>query len=426
MATKFVYFFGDGKAEGNAGLRDTLGGKGANIAEMTNLKIPVPPGFTISTETCRYFMTSNQIYPEGLREEVDQHLSRVENIMGSKFGDGENPLLLSVRSGARLSMPGMMDTVLNLGLNDTTVQSMIEHTANPRFVLDSYRRFMQMYGNVVMGIESELFEEQLEALKKNTGVDKDHELGPDELKSLIGAYKKLVEGAKGVPFPQDPREQLWGAIGAVFSSWNGNRAVAYRRIHGIPDDWGTAANVQAMVFGNMGDDSATGVAFTRDPGTGEIRFFGEYLQNAQGEDVVAGIRTPVPINAEDDPEQSSLSLESKMPDIYQELVDIYKTLEKHYRDMQDIEFTIQKGKLWMLQTRNGKRTGRAAIRIAVDMVEEGLIDTRAGPAGTASPSDDRSRHQSQTAGEGASRIAGSGKRPRGVQRGGYACQGRQG
>jgi len=372
MASQYVFYFGDGKAEGSAQQRELLGGKGANIAEMTNLGIPVPPGFTISTEACTYYMETGD-HPQGLREEVEKNLERTEEALGGRFGDKKDPLLFSVRSGARISMPGMMDTVLNLGLNDETVEGLIARTDNPRFAYDSYRRFIHMYGDVVMGVPHERFEALIEAKREEAGVEQDDKLTVDHLSELIESYKALIEEVKGKPFPEDAREQLWGAINAVFESWNGNRAVVYRRIHDIPDDWGTAVNVQAMVFGNMGDDSATGVAFTRDPATGEKVFFGEYLVNAQGEDVVAGIRTPLPIRA-DAPEGGDQSLERLMPAAYSELVETYEKLEAHYRDMQDIEFTIQQGKLWMLQTRTGKRTGRAAVRIAVDMVDEGLID----------------------------------------------------
>ncbi len=373
---KHVYSFGAGSAEGNATMRSELGGKGANMAEMTNLGIPVPPGFTISTEACTFFMQHGGKHADGLGEEVADHLRLLEKRMGSTFGDRHNPLLVSVRSGARASMPGMMDTVLNIGLNDETVNGLIARTDNARFAYDSYRRFIQMYGDVVMGVEHDSFERTLAEQKRRARVEQDNELNVSHLTALITSYKALVEREKGKAFPQDPHAQLWGAIDAVFESWNGNRAVVYRRIHGIPNDWGTAVNVQAMVFGNMGDDSATGVAFTRDPATGEKRFFGEYLINAQGEDVVAGIRTPLPITRGDGATNEDKSLEAMMPDAYRELVTIYGDLEKHYRDMQDIEFTIQQGKLWILQTRRGKRTGRSAVRIAVDMADEGLIDTR--------------------------------------------------
>jgi pyruvate,orthophosphate dikinase len=375
-AKKYVYSFGAGKAEGSAAMRNELGGKGANIAEMTNLGIPVPPGFTLSTEACTFYMQNGGKHPAGLEDEVSEHLAGVEKRMGSRFGDTANPLLVSVRSGARASMPGMIDTVLNIGLNDDTIKGLIARTDNARFAYDSYRRFIQMYGDVVLGVDHDRFEHALTEHKKRSRVELDTELDVAALKDVIAAYKALVQREKGAPFPQDPQEQLWGAIDAVFESWNGNRAVVYRRIHGIPNDWGTAVNVQAMVFGNMGDDSATGVAFTRDPATGERRFFGEYLINAQGEDVVAGIRTPLPVNRAGGGENADKSLEAVMPDAYRELAAIYEKLEKHYRDMQDIEFTIQQGKLWILQTRRGKRTGRSAVRIAVDMVDEGLIDER--------------------------------------------------
>ena len=373
---KYVYFFGDGKAEGDSKMRDLLGGKGADLAEMTRLGVSVPPGFTISTDVCTYFMEHDGTYPDGLEREVRENLAKVEQIMGGGFGDPENPLLVSVRSGARKSMPGMMDTVLNLGLNDRTVEGLVSKTGDPRFAFDSYRRFIHMYASVVMGVEHEHFEKTIQRKKEEAGLTNDRELTVDHLRSLISDYKDLVRRVKGRAFPDDPDEQLWGGIAAVFRSWNGNRAVVYRRIHGIPNHWGTAVNVQSMVFGNMGEESATGVAFTRDPATGEPRFFGEFLPNAQGEDVVAGIRTPLPVNVDEKNPLSSQSLEATMPKIYSELVTIYRKLEKHFRDMQDIEFTIQKGRLWMLQTRAGKRTARAAVRIAVDMVREGLIDEK--------------------------------------------------
>ncbi len=385
MAEKMVYLFGGGSAEGNASLKNLLGGKGANLAEMANIGVPVPPGFTISTEVCVYY-DKNKSYPKGLEEEVEKALSKVEELTSKKFGDAENPLLVSVRSGARVSMPGMMDTILNLGMNDVVVEGMTKLTNNERFAWDSYRRFIQMFGNVVMGIPSEKFEHLLNEVKKEKGVNLDTELTADDLKELVKKYKELVKKEKGEEFPQDPKKQLWMAIDAVFGSWDNERAIAYRRLNHISDDWGTAVNVVAMVYGNMGDDSATGVAFTRDPATGEKRFFGEYLINAQGEDVVAGIRTPQHITlegskrwaqengiSEEDRKNKYPSLEEYMPEVYKELVDIYQKLEKHYRDMQDIEFTIEKGKLWMLQTRTGKRTGFAAVNIAVDMVDEGLI-----------------------------------------------------
>ncbi len=369
MARKYVYFFGAGKAEGRADMKNLLGGKGANLAEMTNLGIPVPAGFTISTEVCTYYYEHGQTYPEELRAQVLEALQKVEAIMGAKFGDKENPLLVSVRSGARVSMPGMMDTVLNLGLNDVTVQGLIKQTDNPRFAYDSYRRFVAMYGDVVLGLRPESaddhdpFEELLDAKKAARGVKNDTELTTEDLKELVGEFKAAIKKRLGVSFPEDPMDQLWGAIGAVFGSWNNERAKVYRQLNRIPDEWGTAVNVQSMVYGNMGEDSGTGVAFTRDPATGEKALYGEYLINAQGEDVVAGVRTPQKIS----------ELAKAMPALYEELKQIAIRLEQHYRDMQDMEFTIQKGRLWMLQTRVGKRTGFAAFRIAVDMVEEGLI-----------------------------------------------------
>jgi pyruvate,orthophosphate dikinase len=379
---KHIYFFGSGKAEGNAGMKEILGGKGANLAEMTNLAIPVPPGFTVSTEVCAYYDKNNGSYPEGLEKAVRENILKIENIMGKRFGDMEAPLLVSVRSGARVSMPGMMDTVLNLGLNDDTVKGVVKQSQNERFAYDNYRRFLQMYGNVVMGLkpenqgEEDPFELIIDSKKKKKGVKHDTDLDADDLKELVCEFKTLIKERLGKSFPEDPWEQLWGAIGAVFASWENQRAVTYRRLHNIPDHWGTAINIQAMVFGNMGDDSATGVAFTRDPSTGENKFYGEFLVNAQGEDVVAGIRTPQPINKDHNTDTNLPSLEEVMPETYRELVELYTRLEKHYRDMQDIEFTIERGRLWLLQTRNGKRTSRASIKIAVDMVEEGLIDEK--------------------------------------------------
>ncbi len=382
---KYVYLFGNGKAEGNSSMKNLLGGKGANLAEMANLGIPVPPGFTISTEVCTYYY-KNKTYPEGLKDEVLNALKNVEKMVEKKFGDEKNPLLVSVRSGARVSMPGMMDTVLNLGINDTTVNGLAALTNNERFAWDSYRRFIQMFGNVVMGIDSSKFEHILSGLKKEKGVEYDTELDADDLKKLVDLYKEFVRKEKGEDFPQDPYKQMWMAIDAVFKSWDNERAIAYRRMHQISDDWGTAVNVVAMVYGNMGDNSGTGVAFTRDPATGEKKFFGEFLINAQGEDVVAGIRTPQAITlkdsrkwakehniSEEERRTKYPSLEEYMPEVYKQLVEIYQKLEKHYRDMQDLEFTIERGKLWMLQTRTGKRTGFAAVNIAIDMVDEGLI-----------------------------------------------------
>lgn len=365
-AKKWVYFFGDGKTDGQSGNKVLVGGKGANLAEMVELGIPVPAGFTITTEACTEFYQNNQAWPEGLEAQILENLARVEAAMGGKFGDATNPLLLSVRSGARVSMPGMMDTVLNLGLNDDTVQGLIAKSNNPRFAFDSYRRFIQMYGDVVMGVDHAKFEAALSALKEAKGVTDDTELTAEDLQELVSQYKEIVKSDAGKLFPEDPLEQLRGAINAVFLSWNTPRAIRYRQMNDIPHDWGTAVNVQAMVFGNMGENSGTGVAFTRNPSTGENVFYGEYLMNAQGEDVVAGIRTPLPIK----------TLEETKPEIYRELVDIYKKLEQHYKDMQDIEFTIQENKLYLLQTRVGKRTAQAAVRIAVEMVEEGLIDKK--------------------------------------------------
>jgi pyruvate,orthophosphate dikinase len=386
MAKKYVYFFGDGKADGNAKMKNLLGGKGANIAEMTNLGIPVPPGFTITTEVCTLYYKNNRRYPKELRAQVDKALARVEKIMGKKFGDPERPLLVSVRSGARSSMPGMMETVLNIGLTTKTIPGMIKMTNNPRFVYDAYRRLLMMYSDVVMekaaGIESEdghgireKLEHEMDRMKKRKGYKSDTELTVDDLKELCKNFKGIIKKTLKKDFPDDPQEQLWGGIGAVFQSWMGKRAVAYRKIEGIPEDWGTAVNVQSMVFGNTGENSATGVAFTRNPATGEDIFYGEWLPNAQGEDVVAGIRTPNPVNkAGKTADTRHLpSLEEMMPDVYKQLFKIQKKLETHYRDMQDIEFTIEDGRLWMLQTRVGKRNGQAAIRMAVEMAKSGLI-----------------------------------------------------
>jgi len=369
---KYVYYFGDGSAEGNAKMKDVLGGKGAGLAEMTNIGVPVPPGFTISTDVCTYFYANDKAYPPELRTELQENLARVEASVGRKFGDSAKPLLVSVRSGARASMPGMMDTILNLGLNDDTVQGLAKSSGDERFALDSYRRFIQMYSGVVLEIDRDLFEHELFALRDRVKAGSDAEIPADALRELVTTYKKIVEEKQGKPFPQDVEEQLWGAIGAVFNSWNNQRAITYRKLNQIPGDWGTAVNVQSMVFGNMGDDCATGVAFTRNPSNGEKRFFGEYLANAQGEDVVAGIRTPLPISRAQAVEGEK-SLEETMPRVYAQLVDVYMKLESHYRDMQDIEFTIQSDKLYLLQTRTGKRTGFASVKIACDMVDEGLI-----------------------------------------------------
>lgn len=373
MPEKYVYFFAAGETEGDAKMKNILGGKGANLAEMTALGLPVPPGFTISTEMCTIFYQNNQELPQPLMETVRQTMARVEKKLGKKFGDVSDPLLFSVRSGARVSMPGMMDTILNLGLNDDTVKGLAEKSGNARFAWDSYRRFLQMYSNVVMGMNGTLLEVILEDYKHAKKYQIDTELQVEDLKILVEKFKKQILEATGKVFPTDPWSQLWGAIAAVFKSWNTPRAKTYRELHGYSDTWGTAVNVQSMVFGNMGQDSATGVAFTRDPSTGEKLFYGEFLVDAQGEDVVAGIRTPNPLTKASAKESGLPSLEELMPAAFQELETIYKKLENHYRDMQDIEFTIENKKLWMLQTRNGKRTARAAIKIACDMMDEGLI-----------------------------------------------------
>jgi pyruvate,orthophosphate dikinase len=372
---KWVYTFGDGKAEGRADMRDLLGGKGAGLAEMANLRLPVPPGFTITTEVCTYFYGHGRKYPEDLADQVGEGLAHIARVTGKKFGDDKNPLLVSVRSGARASMPGMMDTVLNLGLNDETVEALAQRSNDRRFAYDSYRRFITMYSNVVLGIDHHHFEELLEDHKHECGYTLDTDLDAQDWAELVRRYKKRVQEEHGAPFPQDAEEQLWGAIGAVFGSWMNTRAVTYRRLHNIPEDWGTAVNVQAMVFGNMGETSATGVAFTRNPSTGEKRLYGEFLINAQGEDVVAGIRTPQEITEEARQQSGSdkPSMEKAMPKAFAELQRIYGTLERHYRDMQDLEFTVEQGKLWMLQTRSGKRTAKAALKIAVDLANEGLI-----------------------------------------------------
>ena len=368
---QWVYVFGDG----SAGMRNLLGGKGANLAEMSAIGVPVPPGFTVTTEVCSYFYDNDRSYPPDLTEQVTTGLAQIEKSLGAKFGDPSNPLLVSVRSGARTSMPGMMDTVLNLGLNDETVEGLAKQSGDARFAYDSYRRFIQMYADVVLGIDHYSFEERLDLAKDDKGVHQDTDLDADDLKALVADYKSLVETEHGEPFPQDPNDQLWGAIGAVFGSWMNQRAITYRSLHNIPDAWGTAVTVQSMVFGNMGDDCATGVCFSRDPSTGENAFYGEYLVNAQGEDVVAGIRTPQQITIVGKEAQGATlpAMEESMPEMYAELMAVRDRLEGHYRDMQDMEFTIQKGRLWMLQTRNGKRTAKAALKIAVDLASDGLI-----------------------------------------------------
>ncbi len=374
--TKWVYRFGDGAAEGRADMKNLLGGKGAGLAEMSNLGLPVPPGFTITTEVCTYFYGHEKSYPADLRKQVADGLAALERSLGARFGDADNPLLVSVRSGARVSMPGMMDTVLNLGLNDQAVVGLARKSGDERFAYDSYRRFIQMYGQVVLGVDHHHFEELIENHKLETGANLDTDLSAEDWRTVVSGFKDVVSQEFGQPFPQDPEEQLWGAIGAVFGSWMNSRAVTYRRLHDIPADWGTAVNVQAMVFGNMGPDCATGVAFTRDPSTGANAFYGEFLVNAQGEDVVAGIRTPQHLTtAGKEANNSALpAMEEVMPEVLTELHKVRRTLEDHYRDMQDIEFTVQRGKLWMLQTRTGKRTAQAALKIAVSLVEEGVID----------------------------------------------------
>ena len=377
--SKWVYGFGGNQSEGTAEMKQLLGGKGANLAEMANLGLPVPPGFTISTEVCAWYYKHEKSYPDDLTAAVDAALANVEGLTGMGFGDAVNPLLVSVRSGAPVSMPGMMDTVLNLGLNDETVQGLAANSRDERFAYDSYRRFIQMYGDVVLGVDHYLFEEQLNELKRSLGCRFDTDLSADALKDLVETYKKIVRDETDAGFPNDPKIQLWGAIGAVFGSWMVPRAITYRRLHNLSADMGTAVNVQAMVFGNMGDDCATGVAFTRNPSTGEHAYYGEYLINAQGEDVVAGIRTPQPLSrkmaeASGHLDDDSTAMEELLPDSYAELAAVFDKLEQHYRDMQDIEFTIQRGKLYVLQTRNGKRTAPAALKIAVEMAEEGLIE----------------------------------------------------
>jgi pyruvate,orthophosphate dikinase len=372
LPEKFVYFFSADESEGNSSMKNVLGGKGANLAEMTALGLPVPPGFTISTEMCQAFYDNGEKLPDALKAKTLEALAKVEKLLGKKFGDGTSPLLVSVRSGARVSMPGMMDTILNLGLNDTTVEGLAKQSNNPRFAWDSYRRFLTMYSNVVMGMNTSLLEVVLEDLKEAKGYHLDTEMTAEDLQILVAKYKKQILEGTGKSFPTDPHEQLWGAIAAVFRSWNSSRAHTYRALHGYPSNWGTAVNIQSMVFGNMGDDCATGVAFTRNPSPGERIFFGEFLINAQGEDVVAGIRTPNPISRASATDGVK-SLEELLPKAYDDLVKVYQKLEKHYRDMQDIEFTIESGKLWMLQTRGGKRTAKAAVRIACEMIDEKLI-----------------------------------------------------
>ena len=376
--SKWVYSFSAENTDGNRNQKDLLGGKGANLAEMCNLKLPVPPGFTVTTEACLDYYKKEKKISDEIKDQVNKALSEVEKITGKKFGDKTNPLLFSVRSGAKVSMPGMMDTVLNLGMNDETVLGMAKKTGNARFAWDSYRRFIQMFSNVVLGLNTSILEHQLEDLKEARGYSNDVEMDEEDLQELVEVYKQVLAEEYGQSFPQDPMEQLWAAVGAVFGSWNNARAMKYREMNGFSHDWGTAVNVQSMVFGNTGDTSGTGVCFTRDPSTGEKVFFGEYLLNAQGEDVVAGIRTPGPINetSKNDSNKDLPTLHEVMPKAYDEVVDIYQKLEKHYKDMQDIEFTIEDEKLYILQTRTGKRTIRSALKIAVDLVEEGLIDKK--------------------------------------------------
>jgi pyruvate,orthophosphate dikinase len=375
LATKWVYDFGGGASDGDASMKNLLGGKGANLAEMAKLGLPVPPGFTITTEVCTVFYKNKRKYPDDLEAQVNDALRALEGRTDKKFGDVRNPLLVSVRSGSRASMPGMMDTVLNLGLNDQTAEGLSRLSGDRRFAYDSYRRFIQMYSNVVLGVSHDEFEHILDDYKESRDFILDTDLGAESWIEVIALYKKTIEKKTGKPFPQEPKDQLWGAIGAVFASWMNDRAITYRRLNDIPESWGTAVNVQSMVFGNMGESSATGVAFTRDPSTGEKRFYGEYLVNAQGEDVVAGIRTPAPISnsRKADLKSEDLSLEEAMPEVYAQLIAVAERLETHYRDMQDIEFTVEQGKLYMLQTRNGKRTAQAALKLAVDMCREGLI-----------------------------------------------------
>src|ERR1700742_4946580 len=375
VKTRWVYAFGGGAADGDAAMKNLLGGKGANLAEMSSLGLPVPPGFTITTEACTHFYANSRQYPAELKDQVAAGLKRVEELTGKAFGDPANPLLVSVRSGARASMPGMMDTVLNLGLNDETVEGLAKLAGDRRFAFDSYRRFIQMYSNVVLNLDHHVFEEVLDEHKDRLDVSIDTALSADDWEAVVADYKRIVQDELGHPFPQDPQAQLWGAVGAVFASWMNDRAKFYRRMHDIPESWGTAVNVQSMVFGNMGETSATGVAFTRNPSTGENRLYGEYLINAQGEDVVAGIRTPQALTkiAREEMGEKNPSMEEALPDVFVQFKDVVAKLETHYRDMQDIEFTVEKGRLYMLQTRNGKRTAKAALKVAVDLASEGLI-----------------------------------------------------
>ena len=393
--TKWVYGFGGGSADGDASMKNLLGGKGANLAEMSSLGLPVPPGFTVTTEVCTHYYANGETYPADLEAQVQTALEKVEGIVGKTFGDVENPLLVSVRSGARASMPGMMDTVLNLGLNDQTVEGLAKLSGDRRFAFDSYRRFITMYSNVVLGLSHDDFEEVLDQHKDRLGVTVDTDLTAEDWQKVVVDYKAVVERELGHAFPQDPKDQLWGAVGAVFASWMNDRAKFYRRMHDIPESWGTAVSVQSMVFGNMGETSATGVAFTRNPSTGEARLYGEFLINAQGEDVVAGIRTPQSLTkiGREEMGETAPSMEEAMPEVFGQFVTVVNTLESHYRDMQDIEFTVEQGRLWMLQTRNGKRTAKSALKVAVDLAAEGVISQEeghqpgraVGPGPTAAP-----------------------------------------
>ena len=374
--SKFVYAFADGFAEGSAEMTDLLGGKGANLAEMCRMGLRVPPGFTLTSDVCTFYNANEGAFPDGLKAEVEDAMALLSQDMGLYLGDEEKPLLVSVRSGARASMPGMMDTVLNLGLNDVTVAALAGKTGDARFAWDSYRRFQQMYGDVVMGISHDFFEDIIDDYKFENALSLDADLEADDWQEISSKFAEMIEREAGQPFPQDPQEQLWGAIGAVCNSWNNQRATTYRRLHDIPDEWGTAVTIQSMVFGNLGDKSATGVAFTRNPSTGEDALYGEYLMNAQGEDVVAGIRTPLYLTkaAREAAQMEDLSLEEELPDVHGELIEVFKRLESHFKDMQDVEFTVQNGRVFILQARAGKRTVEAAIKIAVDMVAEGMIN----------------------------------------------------
>ena len=410
MPNRFVYYFGNGHADGGREDKSLLGGKGANLAEMTRIGIPVPPGFTITTEVCRLYLR-DQRYPDGIVHQVEENVRRLEADTGKKLGGGDSPLLVSVRSGGAVSMPGMMETILNLGLNDGTVEALARESNDARFAYDSYRRFVQMYGDVVLGVHGTVFEKRLTSLKRERGVELDTDLSAEDLRNLVTEFKAVVREHSGERFPEDPEEQLWGAIEAVFRSWNAERAIAYRRVHGIPDYMGTAVSVVSMAYGNMGNDSGTGVAFTRNPSTGERTFFGEFLVNAQGEDVVAGIRTPLSID----------QMATKLPEAYEQLLVVQEKLEQHYREMQDLEFTVERGRLYLLQTRTGKRTARAAVRIATEMVAEGLIDEAEAVRRIDPKQLDQLLHPRL---DPAAKVE---ERPRGVRAGGgsCACRGRR-